>query len=46
MILILAIVAVYLAFASITAPLYVAIIIGTYLIMEGILFLASGAETN
>lgn len=47
LILILGIVAVYLAFTSIAQPLYVAIIVGICLIMEGILFLASGiAESN
>ena len=47
LVLILGIVAVYLAFASIAQPLYVAIIVGICLIMEGILFLTSGiAETN
>lgn len=47
LVLILGIVAFYLAFASIAQPLYVAIIVGICLIMEGILFLASGiAETN
>ncbi len=47
LVLILGIVTVYLAFASIAAPLYVAIIVGICLIMEGILFLASGiAEPN
>ena len=47
LILILGIVAVYLAFASIAQPLYVTIIVGICLIMEGILFLASGiAESN
>ena len=42
LILILGIVAVYLAFASLAQPLYVAIIVGICLIMEGILFLTSG----
>lgn len=47
LILILGIVTVYLAFAAIAQPLYVAIIVGICLIMEGILFLASGiAESN
>ncbi|AMD16993.1 hypothetical protein TL18_02515 [Methanobrevibacter sp. YE315] len=47
LILILGIVAVYLAFASLAQPLYVAIIVGICLIMEGILFLASGiADSN
>lgn len=47
LILILGIVTVYLTFASIAAPLTVAIIVGICLIMEGILFLASSiAETN
>lgn len=47
LILILGIVAVYLASASIAQPLYVAVIVGICLIMEGILFLASGiAESN
>lgn len=46
-ILILGIVAIYLAFASLAQPLYVAIIVGICLIMEGILFLSSGiAESN
>ena len=46
-ILILGIVSVYIASASIAQPLYVAVIVGICLIMEGILFLASGiAETN
>lgn len=40
-ILILGIVAIYLAAASLAQPLYVAIIVGICLIMEGILFLAS-----
>ena len=42
LVLILGIVAVYLAFCSIAGPLYVAIIVGICLILEGILFLASG----
>ena len=47
LIVILGIVVVYLAFAAIASPLYVAIIVGICLIMEGILFLTSGiAETN
>jgi uncharacterized membrane protein HdeD (DUF308 family) len=47
LVLILGFVMVYLAFASIAQPLYVAIIVGICLIMEGILFLASGiAKTN
>ncbi|MBE6508049.1 MAG: hypothetical protein E7Z77_01415 [Methanobrevibacter sp.] len=47
LVLILGIVTVYLAFASLAQPLYVAIIVGICLIMEGILFLASGvAESN
>ena len=47
LILILGIAVVYLASASISSPLYVAIIVGICLIMEGILFLASGiAESN
>ena len=47
LVLILGIVAFYLAFASIAQPLYVAVIVGICLIMEGILFLASSiAETN
>lgn len=47
LVLILGIATVYLAFASLAQPLYVAIIVGICLIMEGILFLASGiAETN
>ena len=47
LILILGIVAVYLAFSSLAQPLYVAIIVGICLIMEGILFLASGiTESN
>jgi uncharacterized membrane protein HdeD (DUF308 family) len=47
LILILGIATVYLAFISIAQPLYVAIIVGICLIMEGILFLTSGiAETN
>ena len=47
LILILGIAVVYLAFVAIAEPLYVAIIVGICLIMEGILFLASGiAETN
>ena len=47
LIVILGIVVVYLAFAAIASPLYVAIIVGICLIMEGILFLASGiAESN
>ena len=46
-ILILGIVAVYLAFVSIAQPLYVAIIVGICLIMEGILFLTSDiTESN
>ena len=45
-VLILGIVAVYLAFASIAQPLYVAIIIGICLIMEGILFLTSDIAEN
>lgn len=46
-ILILGIVAFYLGFASIAQPLYVAIIVGICLIMEGILLLTSGiAESN
>ncbi len=44
---ILGIVAIYLASVSIAQPLYVAVIVGICLIMEGILFLASGiAEPN
>ena len=39
LVLILGIVAFYLAFASIAQPLYVAVIVGICLIMEGILFL-------
>ena len=47
LVLILGIVTVYLAFVSLAQPLYVAIIVGICLIMEGILFLASGtAESN
>lgn len=47
LVLILGIVTVYLAFASLAQPLYVAIIVGICLIMEGVLFLASGiAESN
>ena len=46
LVLILGIVAVYLAFASIAQPLYVAIIIGICLIMEGILFLTSDIAEN
>ncbi|WP_407453853.1 DUF308 domain-containing protein [Methanobrevibacter sp.] len=47
LVLVLGIVAVYLAFTSLAQPLYVAIIVGICLIMEGILFLASGiAESN
>jgi hypothetical protein len=47
LIVILGIVVVYLAFAAIASPLYVAIIVGICLIMEGILFLAAGiAESN
>ena len=46
-ILILGIVSVYIASASIAQPLYVAIIVGICLIIEGVAFLASGvAETN
>jgi uncharacterized membrane protein HdeD (DUF308 family) len=46
-VLILGIVSVYIASASIAQPLYVAVIVGICLIMDGILFLASGiAETN
>lgn len=47
LVLILGIVVFYLAFAAIAQPLYVAIIVGICLIMEGILFLASGiAESS
>ena len=46
LVLILGIIAFYLAFASIAQPLYVAIIVGICLIMEGILFLASGISEN
>ena len=47
LVLILGIVTVYLAFASLAQPLYVAIIVGICLIVEGVAFLASGvAETN
>ena len=47
LVLILGIVSVYLASASLAQPLYVAIIVGICLIMEGILFLTSGiAESN
>jgi uncharacterized membrane protein HdeD (DUF308 family) len=47
LLLILGIVAVYLAFISIAQPLYVAIIFGISLIMEGVLFLTSNiAETE
>ena len=47
LVLILGIVAVYLAFVSIAQPLYVAIIVGICLIMDGILFLTSGiGKTN
>ena len=47
LLLILGIVAIYLAFVSIAQPLYVAIIYGISLIIEGVLFLTSnGAETS
>ena len=46
LIVILGFVVAYLAFASIAQPLYVAIIVGICLIMEGILFLASGIAEN
>ena len=47
LVLILGIVSVYLAAASLAQPLYVAIIVGICLILEGVLFLISGvAETN
>lgn len=47
LILILGILSVYIAFAAIAQPLYVAIIVGICLIIEGVAFLASGvAETN
>lgn len=45
-ILILGFAAVYLAFASIAQPLYVAIIVGICLIMEGILLASGIVETN
>ena len=46
LVLVLGVVAVYLAFTSIAQPLYVAIIVGICLIMEGILFLTSGIAEN
>jgi uncharacterized membrane protein HdeD (DUF308 family) len=46
LILILGIVAVYLAFISLAQPLYVAIIVGICLIMEGIVFLTTGVAES